>query len=126
MCGGLAVFVLMLVLLVQLVLSFRRQSTQLKNMQAPQHHISALRAVLSPYPSRLPMSHFRSPHTPLWTVHCGCASNLWQMELTRLGSRSVTLNNDDEPEKPGPAGESVHAELLAAPLPELKMPSVHI
>ena len=63
------------------------------------------------------MSHFRSPHTPLWTVHCGCASNLWQMELTRLGSRSVTLNNDDEPEKPGPAGESVHAELLAAPLP---------
>ena len=54
------------------------------------------------------------------------ASNLWQIELTRLGSRSITLNNDDEPEKPGPAGESVHAELLAAPLPELKMPSLHI
>ena len=73
MCGGLAVFVLMLVLLVQLVLSFRRQSTQLKNMQAPQHHISALRALLSPYPSRLPMSHFRSPHP---SVHCGCLESL--------------------------------------------------
>ena len=68
------------------------------------------------------------------------------MELTRLGSRSITLSNDDEPtiatntrcappqpdthdhepEKPGPVGESVHAELVAAPLPDLKITSVHI
>ena len=101
-------------------------------MQAPQHHISArprcALSLLSPYPSRLPC-HIPGPNTP-----SVAASNLWQLELTRLGSRSITLSNDDEPtiatntrceppqpcthepEEPSPVGESVHAEQVAPPL----------
>ena len=62
------------------------------------------------------------------------------MELTRLGSRSITLSNGDEPtiatntrceppqpgthepEEASPVGESVHAEQGTAP----KITSVHI
>ena len=65
------------------------------------------------------------------------------MELTQLGSKSITLANDDEPtvatntrsapqlsphthepKEPRPVGESVPAELAAAPLTELVITSV--
>ena len=62
------------------------------------------------------------------------------MELTQLGSKSITLSNDDElmntrsapppppsahePEEPSPVGESVPAELAAAPLMEVVIRSV--
>ena len=63
------------------------------------------------------------------------------MELTQLGSKSITLSNDDElmntrsapppppsahePEEPSPVGESVpRAELAAAPLTEVVIRSV--
>ena len=98
--------------------------------------------MLSPYflpTHRAYPCHIPGPHTPSVT-----ASNLWQMELTRLGSRSITLSNDDEPtiatntrceppqpgthepEEPSPVGESVHAEQVAAPLTVPKITSVHI
>ena len=63
------------------------------------------------------------------------------MELTQLGSKSITLSNNDEPvntrsappppppsahepEEPSPVGESVPAELAAAPLTEVVIRSV--
>ena len=92
MCGGVAVCVL-LVLLVLLVLGFRRQSAQLGKMQAPRHHLRPRAAAALSFPpalTGLPLAHAPKPHTR-------SASNLWQNELTLLGSRSITQSNDDEP-----------------------------
>ena len=62
-CGGVAVFVL----LVLLVLRFRRQSVQLGKMQAPRHRLRPRPLALpSPFPPRLlySLAHAPSLHTP--------------------------------------------------------------
>ena len=92
MCGGVAVFVL-LVLLALLVLGFYRQSTQLGKMQAPRHRLRFRAAValsLPPALTRLPLSHAPKPHTR-------STSGLWQTEIIQLGSKSITLSSDEEP-----------------------------
>ena len=84
----------LLVLLVLLVLGFRRQSAQLGKMQAPRHHLRPRAAAALSFPpalTGLPLAH--PPADPKRPP----PRTLWQMELTQLGSKSITLSNDDEP-----------------------------